>query len=102
MRVLMAQGRLQQTADGQTFCKYCHDEALRIAQVRGLRNAMLDDGTTGKFNPSYQRYGADAHTNHYAVRNPDGTITDITILLNIAAYSTGRGDIEASQKSSQG
>jgi hypothetical protein len=85
---------VQRTAGGQTFCKYCHEAAPEIAQARGLRTTFPDSGTPGIFNPLYKRYGSQAPTNHYAVRNLDGTITDTTILRNIAESSRGAANID--------
>jgi hypothetical protein len=76
--------RSQETAGGQTFCEWCQDAAPRIAQERNLRAVFPDNGTPGIFSPWYKKFGGNAPRSHYAVRNPDGTITDTTILRNIA------------------
>ncbi|MEM8532675.1 MAG: hypothetical protein AAGF95_17655 [Chloroflexota bacterium] len=90
--------RAGETAGGQNFRDPCQDESCRVAQAKVLRVDFPDDGTPGRFNPLYQRYGTDAYEQHYAVRNPDGTITDTTILQNIAGHSGGRTDITGLSK----
>lgn len=85
---------LRRTAGGQTFCKYCYEAAPEIAQARGLRTTFPDNGTPGIFNPLYRRYGSQAPTNHFAVRNLDGTITDTTLLRNIAESNGGAANLQ--------
>jgi hypothetical protein len=89
----VVRSRPRATAGGQEFCRLCQEAAPAIAETRGLPTDF-SPGKPGLFNPMYRKYGPNS-PQHFAVLNPDGTVTDTTILRNIAETLTGENTAAA-------